>query len=141
MSPDQNKATVVSAWRAFASRDRARIEAHLAPDAEWFAPPGNATAVALNYTNHMVGRDSIVNFMVEEFPRLFVRDVQVDFLRLLCEGSTVVLEERMQAELANGRHYRNDYCFIFELDESGRIWRVREHMDTRAGHEMIFSNG
>ena len=37
------------------------IEACLAPDAEWLASPGNATAVALRYTHHMVGRDSIVD--------------------------------------------------------------------------------
>jgi ketosteroid isomerase-like protein len=35
----------------------------------------------------------------------------------------------MQATLANGRPYDNDYCFIFELTD-GRIRRVREYMDT-----------
>lgn len=35
--------------------------------------------MALQYTNHMVGRDSIVRFLVEEFPRLFVSGVRVDF--------------------------------------------------------------
>jgi len=139
MSPDDCKNAVMTAWRAFASRERARIEACLAPDAEWIAPPGNATAVALQYTHHMVGRDSIVKFIVDEFPRLFVSNVRVDFGAVLCEGNQVVVQERMRAELANGRHYVNDYCFIFDLDASGRIRRVREYMDTRAGHEMIFS--
>lgn len=138
MIPDECKNAVMAAWRAFASRDPARIAACLAPDAQWLAPADNATAVALRYTHHMVGRDSIVRFIVEEFPRLFVRDVRVDFGDVLCEGNKVVVQERMQAELANGRHYVNDYCFIFELDASYRIRRVREYMDTRAGHEMIF---
>jgi uncharacterized protein len=86
----------------------------------------------------MVGRDRIVRFLVDEFPRLFVRDVRVDFSSVLCEGDTVIVEERMQAELANGRRYDNDYCFFFVLDPAGRIRRVREYMDTRRGHECIF---
>jgi ketosteroid isomerase-like protein len=141
VSPDDCRNAVMAAWRAFASRDRARIEACLAPDAEWLAPPANATAVALQYTHHMVGRDSIVRFIVDEFPRLFVSDVQVEFGNVLCDGDTVVVEERMEALLSNGRRYVNDYCFIFELDASCRIRRVREYMDTHAGHEMVFGEG
>lgn len=128
----------MAAWRAFASRDRARIEACLAPDAEWLAPPGNATAMALRYTHHMIGRESIVRFIVDEFPRLFVSGVRVEFGNVLCDGNKVVVEERMEAQLANGRRYVNEYCFIFELDASYRIRRVREYMDTRAGHAMVF---
>lgn len=141
MSPDDCKSAVMAAWRAFASRDPARIEACLAPDAEWLAPPENATAMALPYAHHMVGRQSIVNFIAEAFPRLFVRDVRIDFGEVLCEGNKVVVQERMQAVLANGRPYVNDYCFIFELDDSCRIRRVREYMDTRAGYRMIFGEG
>jgi len=141
MSPDDCRNAVMVAWRAFASRDRARIEACLTPDAEWFAPPGNATAMALRYPHHMVGRDSIVRFIVDEFPRLFVSKVRVDFANVICEGNKAVVQERMQAVLWNGRHYVNDYCFVFELDASYRIRRVREYMDTRSGHEMIFGAG
>ena len=138
MHPDECKQAVMAAWKAFASRDRARIEACLAPDAEWLAPPQNATAIALQDTHHLVGRDRIVRFLVDEFPRLFVRDVRVDFGSILCEGDTVIVEERMQAELANGRHYDNHYCLFFVLDPQGRIRRVREYMDTRKAHECIF---
>lgn len=141
MNPDDCKKAVMAAWRAFASRDPARIEACLAPDAEWLAPPANATAIALQYPHHMIGRESIVEFLVDRFPRLFVRDVRVDFGDVLCEGNKVVVRERMQAVLANGRPYANDYCFLFELESSYRIRRVREYMDTRAGHEMILGPG
>lgn len=141
LSPEDCKNAMMAAWRAFASRDPVRIAGCLAPDAEWLAPPGNATAVALRYTHHMVGRDSIVQFIVQEFPRLFVRNIRIDFGDILCEGTRVVVQERMQAELSNGRQYVNDYCFIFELDASYKIRRVREYMDTRAGHEMIFGSG
>lgn len=137
MTPEQNKRAITDAWKAFASRDRQRIEAVFTEDAEWLAPRGNATAVALGVPDHMIGPEAIARFLVDDFPRLFVADVAVSFSHLHCDGDTVILEERMQATLAGGRHYDNDYCFVFELRE-GRIARVREYMDTRKGHAAIF---
>jgi len=128
MTPEQNKRAVVDAWKAFASRDPQRVRAAFTDDAEWLAPKDNATGVALGFTDHMIGPDTIVRFLVEEFPKLFVADVSVDFTHLLCDGDTVVLEMRLQATLPSGRAYDNDYCFILELRE-GRIARMREYMD------------
>jgi ketosteroid isomerase-like protein len=137
MTPEQNKRAVTDAWKSFASRDRQRIEAVFTEDAEWLAPRGNATAVALGAPDHMIGPEAIARFLVDDFPRLFVADVAMSFSHLHCDGDTVILEERMRATLAGGRHYDNDYCFVFELRE-GRIARVREYMDTRKGHTAIF---
>jgi ketosteroid isomerase-like protein len=39
------------------------------------------------------------------------------------------VEETMTATPANGNHYADDSCFVFELQE-GRVHRVREYMDT-----------
>lgn len=138
MTPENCKQAVVDAWKSFASGNAALIRTKFADDAEWIAPKGNATAVALNYPDHMVGAEQIASFLVEEFPKLFVSNVAVDIKGLYCEGSTVILEERMTATLANGRRYQNDYCFFFELAGDGRIARVREYMDTRLGHECVF---
>jgi len=111
---------------AFASRDPTRVPAVFAPDAEWLAPPGNATAIALGGTHHLVGRETRV------FGTVFVANVSIDFRGLYADGDTVVVQEHMQATLAHGGHYDNDYCFIFEL-ENGLIKRVREYMDTQRG--------
>lgn len=138
MAPEHNKQAVIDAWRVFASRDAQRIAAVFTEDAEWRAPPGNATAIALNYPDHMVGRAVIATFLAQEFHKLFVAEVSVEFRSLYCDGRTVILEERMQALLASGRRYDNDYCFFFELAEDGRIAKVREYMDTHKGRECIF---
>jgi ketosteroid isomerase-like protein len=132
MITPSSKQLVVHAWEAFASRDPSRVRAVFAPDAEWLAPPGNATALALGGTHHLVGRDRIVHFLTCEFGTVFVANVSIDFRGLYADGDTVVVEERMQATLAHGGHYDNDYCFIFEL-ENGLIKRVREYMDTQRG--------
>jgi hypothetical protein len=132
MTAGSAKDVVLRAWQEFASRDPERIKAVFTPDAEWLAPEGNATSLALDGTHHLVGRDRIVHFLTVEFPTVFVADVQIDFRTVLADGATVVVEERMQATLPHGGHYDNEYCFIFEVEDD-RIKRVREHMDTRRG--------
>jgi ketosteroid isomerase-like protein len=136
MSKD-SRAVVKAAWTAFASHDVDRIAAVFTEDAEWLAPAGNATAVALAGPSHMIGRPAIAHFLAEDFPRLFVRDVDVTFTGLHADGDRVIVEETMTAVLANGNQYENDYCFVFELRD-GLVHRVREYMDTARGHRMIF---
>jgi uncharacterized protein len=133
----QSRDIVQSAWKAFASHDEDQISAVFTEDAEWLAPPGNATAVALAGPSHLVGRKAIVQFLAEDFPRFFVSDVSVTFRGLYADGDRVVVEETMTATLANGNHYANDYCFVFELQD-GLVHRVREYMDTARGHRMVF---
>ncbi|WP_227999746.1 nuclear transport factor 2 family protein [Nocardia australiensis] len=136
MDAQTSKALILRAWNEFAAQDPDRIAAVFAADAEWLAPPGNATARALGGTHHLIGRDRIVRFLTIEFPAVFVADRKVDFRSVVADGCTVVVEERMRATLMNGRHYDNDYCFIFELS-GGVIHRVREYMDTRRAAEMF----
>lgn len=99
---EQSRAIVQDAWKAFAGHDADRIAAVLTEDAEWLAPPGNATAVALKGPSHMVGRKAIVRFLAEDFQRMFARDVTVTFHGFYADGDRVVVEETMTATLANG---------------------------------------
>ena len=133
----QNRQIVMDAWKAFASRDFHRIGAFFTEDAEWLAPPGNATAMAMNYTNHMVGRDAIAHFIATEVPRIFVSDVSIEFGGFHVDGDTVIVEERMQATLFNGRKYDNKYCIVFRL-VAGKIARVREYMGNQRAKTCIF---
>ncbi|TDE20801.1 nuclear transport factor 2 family protein [Nonomuraea mesophila] len=139
MSSERNRELVQGAWRSFSTRDKDLIASFFAQDAEWLAPSGNATAVALGATHHMVGREAIVHFLTVGFPRMFVADVAVDFRGFYADGDVVVVEETMQATLADGNAYSNDYCFIFQLRD-GLIHRVREYMDTAKGHRMVFGD-
>jgi ketosteroid isomerase-like protein len=127
---------VRNAWKAFGTYDPERISGVFTEDAEWLAPPGNATAVALAAPSHMVGRHAIVRFLSEDFRKVFVSDVAIEFRGFHSCGDTVVVEETMTANLADGSPYRNDYCFVFELRE-GLIHRVREYMDTARGHRQL----
>lgn len=139
MTNRTSKTVVTDAWRAFASRDPARISACFTEQAEWIAPVANATATALGITNHMVGRDAIVRFLCEDFPRLFVANVSVDFRGIYSEGNVVIVEETMKATLSNGRQYENEYCFVFSV-LGEQISGVREYMDTQRGARCVFGD-
>ncbi|TYB64235.1 nuclear transport factor 2 family protein [Nonomuraea sp. PA05] len=132
MSSVSNKQLVIDAWKVFATRDAAQVRAVFTPDAEWLAPAGNATSLALDGTHHLIGRERIVRFLTEEFSTVFVDDVSLRFGGCYADGDVVVVEMRLLATLSHGGHYDNEYCFVFEL-ESGLIKRVREYMDTQRG--------
>jgi ketosteroid isomerase-like protein len=127
-----SKQRMSAAWAAFGSRDGDRIAPLFTPDAEWLAPPGNATAMAIDGNAHLVGRDRIVRFLTREFGTVFVADVAFDITGMFADGDVVITEARMTGTLAHGGHYENDYCFIAELKD-GLIHRVREYMDTQRG--------
>ena len=127
---------VLNAWQTFRSRDASLIAALFTPDAEWIAPRRNATAVALDHTDHMIGADAIARFISTEMHRLF-SEIDISFRAVHAAGDCVIVEERMRAVLPGGRPYENDYCFVFVV-EGGRIKQVREYMDTRKGWQMVF---
>jgi ketosteroid isomerase-like protein len=138
MTADENKQHVIDTWKAFATRDAAQIHKYFKENAVWIAPHNNATGLALNATgNGFTGADKIAHFIANDVSKIFVRDVTIDFKGIHAAGNVVIVEERMQATLFNGRHYDNDYCFVFEL-EDGLIKVMREYMDTAKGFRMIF---
>jgi len=138
MTHPSAKEIVLNAWRTFSSRDAALIAAAFTEDAEWLAPKGNATAVALDVTDHMMGSHQIANFIAADMHRLFSA-IDIAFCGVYADGHTVIVEERMRATLPDGKPYENDYCFVFTV-AGDRIAGVREYMDTRKGWRMVFGD-
>jgi hypothetical protein len=66
---NDSRTIVMAAWQAFASHEAERIGPFFTEDAEWLAPEGNATAVALGGPSHMIGRDGIAHFLAVDFGR------------------------------------------------------------------------
>jgi ketosteroid isomerase-like protein len=139
VSPMSNKQIVLEAWKAFRTRSREQIRPLLAPDIQWIAPPGNATATALGKPSGFSDRESMMDFICDDFSRLFVRDVSVDVRVAVCEGEVVILEQAFCATLCNGRSYQNDYVFVFQV-RGGQVHQMREYMDTASGFRQIFGD-
>jgi ketosteroid isomerase-like protein len=132
-----SKDVVITAWKTFSSRDANRIAALFTDDAEWIAPKGNATAVALDHTDHMIGAPQIARFIAQDMHRMF-SEIDIAFRGVYADGDVVIVEETMRATLAGGKSYANDYCFVFTV-AGDRIREVREYMDTRKGWRMVFA--
>lgn len=130
------KDIVLNAWKTFSSRDAMRIAALFTDDAEWIAPKGNATAVALDHTDHMRGPHDIARFIAHEMHKMFA-NIDIGFRGVYADGDVVIVEERMRATLPGGKPYENEYCFVFTV-AGDRIRQVREYMDTRKGWRMVF---
>ncbi|WP_416338924.1 nuclear transport factor 2 family protein [Paraburkholderia sp. CNPSo 3076] len=61
------------------------------------------------------------------------------FRCIAAEDSVVFVEHRLSARLPNGRHYSNDYCFVYEVKD-GQVVAIREYMDTRGGWVQVFGD-
>ena len=144
-----SKQTVMALYGAYATGDAGEIAGLLHDDVVWTARAGNATQVALGLgrpedagpprgANDLV-RAAIVAFMAYNFARFF-GGVDNGFRTLVAEDDVVVVEHRLSATLPNGRSYVNDYCFVYEV-RAGKVWRIREYMDTRGGWAQVFGEG
>ncbi|MGA7418357.1 MAG: nuclear transport factor 2 family protein [Acidimicrobiales bacterium] len=144
-----SKQTVMALYGAYATGDADRIAGLLHEEVVWTAPAGNATQVAVGLGRpedagpprgaNDLHRDVIVAFMAYNFARFF-GGVDNEFHTVVAEGDVVVVEHRLSATLPNGRPYVNDYCFVFEVRD-GKVWRIREYMDTRGGWAQVFGEG
>ena len=126
-------------WSALRSRDARQILESVTEDVEWLAPRDNATAVALGVTNHMIGAQAVIRFILEDFPRLFSNGLSIDLISATETGDTVVFEQRQRASLVNGRNLDLNYVFVFEI-ANGKVRRIREYMDTHGQHRMVFGD-
>jgi hypothetical protein len=144
-----SKQTVMALYGAYASGDAGKISRLLHDEVVWTAPAGNATQVALGLGRpedagpprgaNDLDRDAIVAFMAYNFARFF-GDVDNNFRTVVAEGEVVVVEHRLSATLPNGRSCVNDYCFVYEV-RNGKVWQIREYMDTRGGWAQLFGEG
>ena len=144
-----SKQTVMALYGAYASGDAEKISGLLHDGVVWTAPAGNATQAALGLGRpedagrprgaNDLDRDAIVTFMAYNFARFF-GNVENKLRTIVAEGEVVVVEHRLSATLPNDRSYSNDYCFVYEVRD-GKVWRIREYMDTRGGWEQVFGEG
>jgi ketosteroid isomerase-like protein len=141
-----SKQTVIALYGAYSTGDAEKISRLLHDEVVWTAPAGNATQVALGLGRpedagppcgaNDLDRNAIVAFMAYNFSRFF-GGVENKFRSVVAEGEVVVVEHRLSATLPNGRPYVNDYCFAYEVRD-GKVWRIREYMDTRGGWAQVF---
>ena len=103
---EENKQFVLASYQAFATREKDRIAAYFAPDAEWNAPEPNATAVALGQPAGFMGREAIVTYLTGTVGGDVFKGSKVELLSVIADGDSVVVEQRFEATVCNGPGYK-----------------------------------
>ncbi len=63
-------------------------------------------------------------------------EINLDLIRCLNDGESVVIEAHGQGVTPDGRHYDSPYVFIFETRD-GVITSLREYSDTRLAEQLF----
>ncbi|HVN89701.1 MAG TPA: nuclear transport factor 2 family protein [Candidatus Binataceae bacterium] len=133
MSAEQNKELVTKTWRAFISGDLDTALANMSDEISWVIPGSLQGISGLKR-----GKDAIREFG-SGVKRAFPAGLNSDIAKVHSAGdNTVIVELTNHGKAANGKDYRNEYCFIFEL-ENGKIRRVREYVDLLTVKETVMA--
>jgi uncharacterized protein len=126
---EQNKQVVLQFMEAMGTNDPAKAAPTLAPD---------AFAVAKGYGKFSGRREADVMVgMIEEFKKLMPTGLRFDILNVIAEGDRVAVEAEGNAVTAQGKDYRNQYVFVFTL-ENGKIKQVNEYFCNVHANEVLW---
>lgn len=85
------------------------------------------------YTQLCLDKD---NFRRSVDQRKKIVEVNIDLLRCINEGDTVVVEAIAEGRTVDGKHYDSPFICIFETRD-GLIVSMREYSDTRSAAELF----
>jgi ketosteroid isomerase-like protein len=133
MTAEQNKEMVTKTWRAFITGDLDTALANMSDEISWVIP-GSLKGVSGLKRGKQAVRDFGSNIS-----RAFPQGLNSEIAKVHAAGDdTVIIELTNHGKAANGKDYRNEYCFIFEL-ENGKVRRVREYVDLLTVKETLLS--
>lgn len=94
-------------------------------DATWRVPHSNP----MIKPNPKVGKEGVMDVLTNGVGVYQSDSFRINALKLIAEGNEVVALFTLNARLADGRDYENEYVFYFAVRD-GRICEVRENLDT-----------
>jgi ketosteroid isomerase-like protein len=105
----------------------------LADDVTWWVPPGSDMGGLYE------GKAKVLELMGRGVGLYDpTQPMTIDLQGMVAEGSSVCVQCVLSARTAKGRNYRNHYHFVFEL-ERGKIRAVKEYVDTKYAHDVLFT--
>ena len=117
-------------YRAFATRDEARLRALLSADVEWCQSPGFPAGKI------RVGIEAVLRGIVGAFERDWQgwRFHPASFLE--AENAVVVLGAYRAQNRASGKMVESETAHVFDLS-AGQVVRFRQYADTKVIHDAI----
>ena len=130
MGAEQNKAVVRKLFARFSASDIPGVLALMTEDCTWLIPgkPERLRTAGL-YDKERIAR--LFHRMLEGLEG----GLTMTLKSAIAEGERVAAEVESEGDLKNGRRYRQQYHFVFEVRD-GRICAVREYLDTQHAHDV-----
>jgi uncharacterized protein len=125
---EQNKQVAIKFIEAFSRADTDTVKACLAPDAVVHSKGFGKLSGTRTY--------EFIVATTAAFKDVVPTGLRPRFLTATAEGDRVAVEFEGDATLADGKPYRNQYCFVMTFDK-GRIKQVNEYFCTLLADERI----
>lgn len=126
---EENKRVVLQFMEGMGTNNAELAAPCLAPD---------ACAIAMGY-GKLAGRREAATMtgMIEAFKGMLPTGLNLTIKRVIADGDNVAVEAEGDGMTSRGTPYRNQYCFVFTL-ENGKIKQVNEYFCTIHADEVLW---
>jgi ketosteroid isomerase-like protein len=100
-----------------------------------YAEDGTVRTMGNTLISGTFNKDQIRNFAGSIY-EVFPQGLTFTILGMTAEGERVAVEAESQGEHVSGKHYNNEYHFLFEFRD-GELVSLREYMDTEHLTDVI----
>jgi len=130
MSAGQNAELVTKTWMDVVGGKTDAALANMSDEISWVIP-GNLPGVS----GLKRGKAAVKEF-IGGIRKAFPQGLNSQISKVHSAGDTVIVELTNTGKAFNGKDYRNEYCFVFEV-EGGKIRRIREYVDMLTVKETL----
>jgi uncharacterized protein len=130
MSAEQNAELVTKTWKDVVGGNVDAALANMSDEISWVIAGSLPGVSGLKR-----GKPAIKEF-IGGIGKAFPAGLNSQISKLHSAGDTVIVELTNTGTAFNGRDYRNEYCFVFEI-EGGKIRRIREYVDMLTVKEAL----
>ena len=133
MQTEETRALIARYHEARGANDAAALDALVTDDVEWHLP-GSAGA------GPFIGREKVIGALTGGVSGTMfdVTTMKREPWKVIVDGDTAAVQQRMSATTLKGNEYINEYCWIYTCRD-GKVARMVEYADTlHAGRVLGF---
>lgn len=125
MSATENRTLILDYFAAISGQGSRAIGDFFAANVVWHVPQSNP----LIKPNPRRGHAAVMDLLSAGVGVYQPGSLRIDLQRLIVDDAQVAAQFTLNARLANGNDYINQYCFVFSIVD-GRIDGIWEYLDT-----------
>jgi ketosteroid isomerase-like protein len=130
MSAETNSELVTKTWKDAIGGNVDAALANMSDEVSWVIPGSLPGVSGLKR-----GKAAVKEFL-SGIGKAFPQGLNSQISKVHSVGDAVIVELTNTGKAFTGRDYRNEYCFVFEI-ENGKIRRIREYVDMLTVKEAL----